>query len=168
MIFPALSTSRVVLGVVSERGRKKPSTTGVLAWVLEGLVFEGPMCNILIIYPVGRALGIPTSIHRVSNKHGEIVRLCHYGASYYIKTIIELYVLRVPIIKPMWFNLLPLFNLNVVSRNTPRWETFKEWAVKLYVQNRYILKAKEWVMAYDPFYFFSCSFFMFSFTFLLN
>ena len=59
------------------------------------------MCNILIIYPVGRALGIPTSIHRVSNKHGEIVRLCHYGASNYIKTIIELYVLRVPIIKPM-------------------------------------------------------------------
>ena len=31
------------------------------------------MCNILIIYPVGRALGIPTSIHRGSNKHGEIV-----------------------------------------------------------------------------------------------
>lgn len=117
MISPALSTSRVVLGVVSERGRKKKSTTGVLAWVLEGLVFEGPMCNILTIHPVGRALGISTSIHRGNNKHGAIVRLCHYGASYHIKTIIRLYVLRVPIIKPRWFNLLSLFNLNVVSRN---------------------------------------------------
>ena len=97
--------------------KKNKTTTGVLAWVLEGLVFESPMCNILIIYPVSRALGIPTSIHRGNNKHGEIVRLCHYGASCYIKTIIELYVLRVPIINPMWFNLLPLFNLNVVSRN---------------------------------------------------
>lgn len=43
------------------------------------------MCNILIIYPVGRTLGIPTSIHRGNNKHAEIVILCHYGASYYIK-----------------------------------------------------------------------------------
>ena len=38
---------------------------------------------------------------------------------------------------------------------------FKDRAAKLYVQNRYILKAEEWVMAYDPYYFvfvaFSCS-----------
>lgn len=58
------------------------------------------MCNILIIYPVGRALGIPTSIQR-NNKHAEIVILCHYGASYYIKQSSNCGKARVPIIKPM-------------------------------------------------------------------
>lgn len=139
------------------KGKRK--TPGVLGWVLGGLVFEGPTCNILNTQPIGRILNIPTSVsQRNSYEHWEIIRPCQCQASYYIATTIRTVYTWVQTIESMRFNFLWLFTFHFTcSTQKLLWYVgrFKEErAIKFHSSKKTRHRAWRTVMVYTPFYLF--------------